>query len=225
MEVVIAIAVIMVILAPASALYIASTRTVAVNRNDLVAAALAEEGIEMVRNIRDTNFIKFSDNARECWNTLPDQTCPNAIADGSYRLSVNVDDLKWTFDMATAPLNSFVDPYGERKYDLAGPNDEGYRLMLDEDVSPLCESLGPPSIPNPCHEHFLDDTHLYFHAMAGGPTGTSTPFYREITIENVGLFDPLDGPDAMKIISRVLYRTGIAVRAIERVAFLTREPS
>ncbi|MBI2638268.1 hypothetical protein HYW83_01620 [Candidatus Peregrinibacteria bacterium] len=225
LEVIIAVAVLMVILAPASALYIASIRTAATNRNDLVAAALAEEGIEIVRNIRDTNFIKFSDKIEDCWNTVPNHSgndcAVNKIGNGPYRLEVNVystspDYLKWTLagvaDGAVHnALHTYVDPVsGETKYDLIETNDEDYRLTLDEGDSP--------------------HTNLYYHYdPAAFPPGTPapdpSPFYREITISYEPLTVPPAGDDAMKVISRVLYRTGITVRVIERVAFLTREPS
>lgn len=231
LEVVIAVSVIMVILAPASGLYIASVRTSANNRNDLAAAALAEEGIEIVRNIRDTNFIKFSNKARDCWNTVPGHTdaatcdaAANKIPEGSYRLSVNVDQdsadyLKWTLsEPAVIGAAAALNP------NLTGASDGNYRLSLDALASAECTGLGEP--PG-CHVHFRDDTHVYYHA--GGGAGVESPFYREVTIEYVNLWDPPgtgppDGDDAMKVFSRVLYRTGTAVRAIERVAFLTREP-
>lgn len=230
LEVVIAVSVIMVILAPASGLYIASVRTSANNRSDLAAAALAEEGIEIMRNIRDTNFIKFSNKARDCWNTVSGHTdtgtcddAANKIAGGSYRLSVNVDQdsadyLKWTLsESAVIGGDAALNP------NLTGASDGNYRLSLDALDSAECTGLGEP--PG-CHVHFQDDTHAYYHTA--GAAGVESPFYREITIENVNLWDPGTGPpdgdDAMKVFSRILYRTGTAVRAIERVAFLTREP-
>lgn len=238
LEVVIAVSVIMVILAPASGLYIASVRTSANNRNDLTAAALAEEGIEIVRNIRDTNFIKFSNKARDCWNTVSGHTdaatcdaAANKIAEGSYQLSVNVDNtspdyLKWTLsESAVIGGDAALNP------NLIGASDGNYRLSLDAlDIvlHPECTNApGEARAPPGCHVHFQDDTHVYYHAAGGA--GVESPFYREITIEDVNLWDPPgtgppDGPDAMKVFSRVLYRTGTTVRAIERVAFLTREP-
>ncbi len=241
LEVVVAISVIMIILAPASGLYIASVRTVATNRNDLTAAALAEEGIEIVRNIRDTNFMKFSNKARDCWNTVPGHTdgatcdaAANKIAEGSYRLFVNADNtspnyLKWSLNSATAVLHENA----EGKYDLQGEDDEDYRLRLDAldiAVRPECTNApGEARAPPDCHVHFQDDTHLYYHAA--GSAGSESPFYREVTIEYINSIEPPAGPDwtagvdVIKVFSRVLYRTGTAVRAIERVAFLTREPS
>ena len=47
LEVVVAVGVLMIVLGPASATFVASVRTVGQNRNDLVAASLAEEGVEV----------------------------------------------------------------------------------------------------------------------------------------------------------------------------------
>jgi len=41
------------------------------SRDRIMAVNIAREGLEAVRNIRDTNWLKFSGNRRECWNHLP----------------------------------------------------------------------------------------------------------------------------------------------------------
>jgi type II secretory pathway pseudopilin PulG len=45
------------------------------NKDALMALNLAQEGIEYMRNLRDTNWIKFSANRQGCWNVKPDQLC------------------------------------------------------------------------------------------------------------------------------------------------------
>lgn len=217
LEVVIAISVIMIILAPASALYIASIRTSATNRNDLVAAALAEEGIEIVRNIRDTNFIKFSDKARDCWNTKPEELpagtdcfdAGNKIAAGTYRLTIDVANGNWALESLPDPLND----------NLAGANDEKYRLTLDADSGPECANPAVPNVPPNCHVHFRDDTHLYYHAPAAAPGGPAlpepSPFYREVTIAYQN--------DDMYVTSRTLYRNGTAIRQVSHKTILTNQ--
>lgn len=37
----------------------------------IIAINIAREGLEAVRNIRDTNWLKFSGQRRQCWNHLP----------------------------------------------------------------------------------------------------------------------------------------------------------
>lgn len=59
-------------------------------KNRILAINIAREGIEGVRNIRDTNWLKFHSRRRECWNNRPtdDPTIPctgnNPIEPGDY---------------------------------------------------------------------------------------------------------------------------------------------
>ena len=48
-----------------------SLQNVQGTRKRIVAINIAREGTEAVRNIRDTNWLKFSSNRRECWNHMP----------------------------------------------------------------------------------------------------------------------------------------------------------
>ncbi len=131
-----------------------STRITAMNRNDLVAAAFAEEGAEMIRNIRDTNLLRFASKAADCWRTHPIysdlDTCANPgkeIAQGSYRVGINVVSnalpvaLSAASDSGIAPL------------DANNPN-AWYQLKLDD-----------------------ANTNLYNYFR-----GTATIFYREVKI-------------------------------------------
>jgi len=43
---------------------------VEISQDRMLALNLAREGIEAVRNIRDTNWLRYSGNADACWNTL-----------------------------------------------------------------------------------------------------------------------------------------------------------
>lgn len=61
-----------------------------------------------------------------------------------------------------------------------------------------------------------------FNNLYNYKTGTDTDFYHEITIENIELADKYDGHDAIKIVSRVLYRLGNKIHTVKRVQYLTR---
>lgn len=227
LEVIIAVTVLMLILGPASALYISSTHTIAGNRNDLIAAALAEEGIEMLRNMRDTNLLKFSPKAQECWNTKPDhdtltdsdapmtaQSCENSdnkIAGGKYRLTLNPGTLEWNLEVPDDPIPQLSEP------PIAAVGDiEEYRLFFDE-----------------------GGTSFYFIPSAGwsappGPDGSPNPppasfFYRQITVDYLDLAAPAganSSDPAMRVTSLVQYRRGNGEpRNIKRVLILTNQPS
>lgn len=224
LEALVAISILLIIIGPASALYVASIRTVAVNRNDLVAASLAKEGLEVIRNIRDTNLIRFSSKKATCWNTKPDpgitlnecdKQLANKIGDNDrnttaklIQLMFNPDTLQWT--AATG-----ADPAPEVVQDL-----EKYHLRSDveTDQDPECPKQ------QSCHTH----TNLYFlpspevDEKCPCPRGKLSAFYRLIT---VSYSDP--GGDntypVMKVVSRVRYSAAGGMREVQIVLMLTNE--
>ena len=158
-EIIIAVGVIITILAPAAGLQVQSIRDLAFNRDYLIAETLADEGIEIIRNMRDTNFLKFPGKEKDCWNTKPDDsnnpsqitldTCDkNKIEAGSYILKRDIDTLKWSIKNIGA--NSIPDDFNFEE-------DSEYRLKLD------------------------NDTQLYNH-----DSGELTNFFREIYVEYDG---------------------------------------
>ena len=68
----------------------ASLRNMQNAKNRVIAVNMAREGIEAVRNIRDTNWLKFHSKRRACWNHMPtlnpDEACTgnNPIETGKY---------------------------------------------------------------------------------------------------------------------------------------------
>ncbi len=90
-------------------LLLAAVKANSINRNRTIAINLAREGIEVVRNIRDTNWMIYSSHLRECWNYSPDvdengaitsvdtKCVPNASGQNSHPLGMGfngVGDLK-----------------------------------------------------------------------------------------------------------------------------------
>ena len=71
LETVIAVSILAIGVTLSSTLMASSLRNINTSKNRVIAVNIAREGIEAVRNIRDTNWLKFSGNARECWNHLP----------------------------------------------------------------------------------------------------------------------------------------------------------
>ncbi len=49
----------------------------------LIATNLAQEGLEMMHNMRDTNWLVYSSNLRECWNYWPDVNENFILGDGA----------------------------------------------------------------------------------------------------------------------------------------------
>lgn len=123
-EILIAVSVLMIALAPAGALYVNSIKDTAMNRDFLVAETLAEEGIELVKNIRDTNALRFSSKAKECWNAKLEADINNCgtekIGEGFYRISMDLLSANFPVKLESQSAG----------FDSSAPQD-GYKLKLD----------------------------------------------------------------------------------------------
>jgi len=247
LEVIVATTVLMTVIVPASSLYISNIKSSAVNKNDLIGASLAEEGLEMMKNIRDTNLLKFSaktdaNGNNICWNAkpnpvlnindaLPANYCGNPlnqIVDGSYR--IDIDTLN-----AQLPIRLSAPQVPLAPENLAGVT---YKLALDE-ISEVDIDLPGVHIdgrPAPCklnvdidecHNHFEHDTHLYVHSS--GPL--FSPFYRELKVDRLLDLLPEIAPaqqvfEGMQVTATVVYMSGSTPRIIKRTMILTnRAPS
>ena len=79
LETIIAMGILAIGITTSSALLSSSIRNMNSSKNRIIAVNIAREGIEAVRNIRDTNWLKFQANIRKCWNHNPDtDTCNNS---------------------------------------------------------------------------------------------------------------------------------------------------
>ncbi len=83
----------------------------ATTENRIKAINIAREWIEAVANIRDTNWVKFSSDYKNCWNTLEyDSSCiwndafTNYI---SWSYTLNNDWFKWTLSWVTNTSTNF----------------------------------------------------------------------------------------------------------------------
>jgi len=95
-EVLVALVVVTIGAATATSLIVASLKANQFNKDSLVALNLAQEGLEYMHNLRDTNWIKFSGNTQGCWNTVPNSaTCsvanllPATTATSGYALGMD----------------------------------------------------------------------------------------------------------------------------------------
>ncbi len=85
LEVIIAIFVITTGIVGAMNLINYSISSVAVSKSQIIAASLSQEGLEVVRNIRDTNWTEQFINPGLLWN--------DGLANGDYRIQYNSDSL------------------------------------------------------------------------------------------------------------------------------------
>lgn len=156
-EVFVAIIVLVVGALAATRLFAVATINNQLTKERAIATNLAREGLEAVRTIRDTNWLRFAGERRTCWNNLDSNGCDESGAPGipvspighqqNYIVKFDANDYRWELDAAglttRLDLTNGIDA-----------EDEKYRLVAD------------PA------------TGLYNHA-----TGDDTVFYREIYTE------------------------------------------
>lgn len=74
LEILIALTVITMASAAAASAVMSAVQSVSMSRNYLIAQNLADEGIEAVKNVRDTNWMKYP-TQKDCWLNLDQTTC------------------------------------------------------------------------------------------------------------------------------------------------------
>ena len=107
-------------------LVLSAINAATVTKEKVIALNLAREGIEAVRNIRDTNWLKYGANMRECWNwdenwdksNNDDVDSPGCatgykaerlIQPGYYRVDFDNTNYKWKLEKYTTVSNWTVD--------------------------------------------------------------------------------------------------------------------
>lgn len=211
LETIIAMGVLMIGITLASTIIGSSLRNINASKNRIIAINIAREGIEAVRNIRDTNWLKFSSKRRLCWNNNPPQNpitgCDgsNPIQPGNYIIYKQEGTYRWLL----GPLQSITIP--ERiEEPPQPPNTDGemyrntiknktYRWNLNQskweditvlylvDINPNVDSDGDGG-QTPPPASLINDADIYNHARneAGDDLGISpqkTVFKRFITID------------------------------------------
>ncbi|MDD3302534.1 MAG: hypothetical protein PHN31_03185 [Candidatus Gracilibacteria bacterium] len=89
-------------------IYVKSQNLSKSTENRVKALSIAREGIEVIQNIRDTNWIPFSADTKNCWNTLNyNITCignigtSGKISSGSYTIEKDTINNRWLLRVRT----------------------------------------------------------------------------------------------------------------------------
>jgi len=113
-EVVVAVFVVVMGSAVATTLIVNSMRANSFSKDNLVALNLAVEGLEAVRNIRDTNWMKFGFDKTNCWNLVPGLGAGDCkpqsgaypqIAEGYYTADLNPISYEFNLGSVADSLN------------------------------------------------------------------------------------------------------------------------
>jgi len=112
-EAIVSLAILMITTAVASSTVIYAMQSVALSRDYLIAQNLADEAIEIVKNIRNTNAMKNSTNIDQCWIVInPNIDCSvasNKLESGSWYIP-NLDAVNnnWTLMEGTIKPESQI---------------------------------------------------------------------------------------------------------------------
>jgi len=122
----------------------------AISKDYLIAQNLATEGVEAVKNIRDTNWLRMP-NDKKCWLALdPDINC----ADNTSPTYTSYNDMSY----------------------IAGQNNKGWWSLSKGTESGLDLSNNPDSSTNTKFRLYINGGGKYVHDQAF----TSSPFFREV---------------------------------------------
>lgn len=118
--------------ASATSLIVSAIQANGFSKDSLVALNLAVEGIEAMRDIRDTNWIKYGFDKSNCWNLAPDPdplittpcTAPYDLIDaGFYSADLNPTNYSWSLSTVYTGAGNALD-----LSDPLAANNENYRL-------------------------------------------------------------------------------------------------
>ena len=177
-ETIVALSVLAIGITIASIVITNSLRNMTNAKSRVIAVNIAREGIESMRNIRDTNWLLYSDRRRDCWNHntslgLCDPNSPTPITPGTYVVYRRDND---TWQLALADRNITIDSDGDSIPD----NDLDLTPLSLVDIDASIDSDGDGDLTN--------DRDIYNHVDTDltDPLGTEvqgTNFQRHITIE------------------------------------------
>ena len=139
------------------------------NRNRVIALNIAREGIEAVRNIRDTNWLKYSGDRRNKWLCLDTIDEPNSCGGEAGATDQKIHE---------QTINKFIIFYQDRRYylsQLRGPTNNGSREVPKEDLN-LSSSTDFSA-----YRLYRDDNGRYTHDSTA--SGGATPFHRQLELE------------------------------------------
>ncbi len=175
METLIAISVIAIGIAVASTVILNSIRYMQNAKNRVIALNIAREGLEGMRNIRDTNWLFYSDRRRQCWNHDP-STVPcegdTPIIPGTYVIYRDIDH-RWQLALADSDVD--VDSDGDNIPDN------------DLDLAPLALVDIDENVDSDGDENPTNDRDTYNHVDEAlnslGEATQETSFKRYLQIE------------------------------------------
>ena len=149
-EVIVALGIFFVAMLAVSNVLVRSLQTQQISQQFILATNLAREGLEAVRNIRDTNWMRYPGDPANCWNNAATDECDGVlIASGAHVLTID-DEYQWSLSAQTDDVD----------INAGATSNAPYRLYLD--AQGLYVDSGSDAELTPFHraitiEYFKDD--------------------------------------------------------------------
>jgi hypothetical protein len=231
-ETIIAMSIFAIGITLSSTLVAGSLRNINTSKNRVIAVNIAREGIEAIRNVRDTNWLKFSSRRRLCWNHLPrveeditndfcQEDDPGLIESGDY-IVYKSEDQRWMLKKVDKTKKTTTD--GQDFYDDT--------RLYTVDIDPSVDTDGDGNKTN--------DSDMYNHKLSEEDWGNGfnplgkeytspTNFFRMITIDyldNAGNLlatdlEPTSDYNRMEVSAKVDWIRAEATHTVELKTHLT----
>jgi len=154
LEVIVALFVVAVGSGTATSLIVSALQANTFGRDNLVALNLAVEGLEAMRNVRDTNWLKLGYDKGNCWNVLPglaagtDCTLPTSkIAEGFYTIDLNPINYSWGLTQVGTALDLSNNMLATNDNYKLGYADVNNTVLNEKDV--FVTDTAIPPLPSP----------------------------------------------------------------------------
>lgn len=208
LEVLVAVTILTMVLISVFALLNVSLNAQENIKNKIIATTIAQEGIEAIRNIRDTNWLKYSGDKRAKWLCVDDDlasNCPSQLSDGTWQVYYDTTDKRYylTPYVIDGPQFWYVDFDGSPtqyrrliEIDIQNPYDDNDGTFVtpgfcDAD-DPTCNQAKVKVVSRVQWIDIIDGVKIWYTPE----DGTGTPLYtlddiNEVEIETF-LYDFLD---------------------------------
>ena len=230
LETIIALGILAIGITLASTIIGSSLRNINLSKNQIIAINIAREGIEAMRNIRDTNWLKFSNKRRICWNHNPPEDPAMAcdgltpIEPGDYIIYKQEGTFRWRLgELGIGPFSEDP-PIGSYIGDIYNDNENTYiwdgdkwvdittLYFIDMDINVDSNGDGDSGNDRDAYNHALTES---LDAL-GQNNYKQTVFKRFITIQylsNDGSIvtapaSPSPDDNRMRITAEVIWQEG-----------------
>jgi len=186
-EIIVAITILVFILTISFTMLSRTVFTQVDTKNRVIALNLAREGMEAVRNIRDTNWLKHHKIDRSHWICLDstnNQNCPNALTNGFYTVDFSEEQSRYFLKKITPQNGTFEQRIDLSEVDINYKYSYWQKFRIYKDVNNNFTQYDiDPITYNTCRNACVGDPNFCNNKCSATSKNTPTIFYRQIILE------------------------------------------